>query len=398
MTKQRFQPSTSENLDELLESRVPANTLTKQAWAMRIFRLWLQEWKVRLDDTLKVYKDVEEFDENDLNYCMKFFIAELRNQKGEFYPPRTMKEIVAMIQHYFQNSLSRTWSIFVDKEFHETRNILDAQMKRVAALGTVKAKKRAASISFDDEEDLWQKGILGDETPRKLMDTLIYLLGLHLSLRAAKEHRDLAFGKDSQLELVDIDGECIKYTERISKNRTFGLKHSSMDPKTTFIYPNKNNPNRCPVRLYKKYISHRPETNNLKGNTAFYLAIIDNPKSNVWYKSSPLGVHSIETVVKKLMEKSGKKGFYTNTSLRRTAMTRLISGNIPDKVIQKKTGRTSDLSDRSYIDINLQERRMSACLHGSVENIASTSMSVDKQMNEGTKLLFNNCSFSNCQF
>jgi hypothetical protein len=400
MTEKRFIPATHENLDELLASRIPAKTRSKQAWVMKIFRSWFQDWKVRLDDTLKVLKDLEDFDKSDLNYCLKYFVVEIRNQKGDFYPPRTLKEIIAMIQHYFQNSLMRDWSIFNDKEFQETRNILDAQMKRLASKGIVKGKKRAAPISFDEEEELWSKGILGDDSPRKLIETLIYLLGLHLSLRAAKEHRDLVFGEDSQLELVEMDGECIKYTERISKNRTYGLKHSTMDPKTTFIYPNTANSFRCPVRLYKKYITHRPETNGMKGNPSFYLAIIDNPKSNVWYKSSPLGVHSIESVVKKVMEKCGKKGFFSNTSLRRTAMTRLISGDIPDKVIQKKTGRTSDLSDRSYIDMNLQERRMSECLHGARSTLmnASSSISFDKKMNEGPKLCFNNCSFTSCQF
>ena len=352
-----------------------------------------------MDETLKVLKDIEEFDKSDLNYCLKYFVVEIRNQKGDDYPPRTLKEIVAMVQHYFQNSLKQDWSIFNDKEFHETRIVLDAKMRRLAEKGMVKSKKRAASISFDDEEDLWKKDILGFDTPRKLLETLIYLLGLHLSLRAGKEHRDIEFGEKSQLQLIQTDdGESIRYTERISKNRAYGLKHSTMEPKTTFIYPNTINPDRCPIRAYKMYVAHRPETHGRKGHPAFYLAVIENPKSDVWYKASPLGIHSIESVVKNIMGKCNKKGFFSNTSLRRTAMNRLIAGDIPDKVIQKKTGRVSDLSDRSYIDLNIQERRMSECLHGSTEMKASSSVSIEKHINKQPNLIFNNCTFSNCNF
>lgn len=111
-------------------------------------------------------------------------------------------------------------------------------MKRLAAKGIVKGKKRPAPITFDYEEDLKKKGILCDNSPRKLIETLI--CSHYISLRADKEHRDQVFGEDSQLEFVEMDGECIRYIDRISKNRTFELKHSTMDLKTTLIYPQHN--------------------------------------------------------------------------------------------------------------------------------------------------------------
>lgn len=43
------------------------------------------------------------------------------------------------------------------------------------------------------EEDLWSGGQLGIDTPKKLLRTLVYTLGVNLGLRAG-EHRQLRRG------------------------------------------------------------------------------------------------------------------------------------------------------------------------------------------------------------
>ena len=51
-----------------------------------------------------------------------------------------------------------------DNEFKDARNQLDAEMRISAIEDTIKPTKRAANISFSDEQDLWKEGILGSET------------------------------------------------------------------------------------------------------------------------------------------------------------------------------------------------------------------------------------------
>ena len=90
---------------------------------------------------------------------------------------------------------------------------------------------------------------------------------MHCSLRAANEHYNLEYGLNSQLVLkVENGSKYIVYTERMSKNKQFGLKNAHIEPKITCIYPNKVFPNRCVVRLYEKFISHRPENHGKTGN------------------------------------------------------------------------------------------------------------------------------------
>lgn len=76
-------------------------------------------------------------------------------------------------------------------------------------------------ISEDDEEALW-KNALGTDTPRKLVDTVLYLFGLHFALRAGKEHKNLRVGAKSQIAFKQDRKNglrFLRYTEDCSKSR-----------------------------------------------------------------------------------------------------------------------------------------------------------------------------------
>ena len=118
---------------------------------------------------------------------------------------------------------------------------------------------------------------------RQLVNTLIYYFGLHLSLRARQEESDLTYGENSQISAEkDSKGvERLKYVERTSKNKSYGISNSRKEPKVTYIYQNPDK-DRCIVELYKFYLSRRPEVHSLPGNEAFNLTPIAKPKNHVW--------------------------------------------------------------------------------------------------------------------
>lgn len=385
---------TTKELEELKDSRIPENTKRKNKWIMKMFLKWLSDWRTRLDGELKILKDLNEMTLKELDLCIQFFISEIRKVDGELYPPQTYREIVAGIQHHLNNVLGKKCSVFRDKEFYESRKVLDAVMKKAAAAGKKISPKRSHSISFTDEEKLWEVGTFGTSNPKQLLHTLIYHLGLHLSLRAGQEHRDLTFGENSQLKLkISEDGlDFIEYTERFSKNKRFGINDCRRDPKVTCIYPNKENPNRCVVALYKKYLSHRPQVST---TDAFYLSPKTSITNNIWYKNQPYGIHSIEKVTRQIMStiKENVQSF-TNTSLRRTAQMRLLQSNIPVEITRKKTGRVSEKATSSYIESENFERKMSTSLY-SEERYTETIQT----KRECLKDIFSGENhFSNCTF
>lgn len=253
----RFQPVG--DMNAFIDSRVPDNTKMKVKWVMRIFHEWLEEWRIRLDGGNKVFKEFDVMSNEEMDFCFQYFFVEVRKQKGgDLYPPRTLKELAAGLQHYINYTLKQPISIFKDACFLRTREALDASMKFSARQGTVKPTKRSGVVTRDQEEAMWVSGCFGWSSPQQLVDSLIYHLGLHLALRAVKEHRDLEYGPNSQLVLkVNSAGdEFICYTERSSKSKSFGLTQCRREPKMTCIHKN-SDAGRCVVGLFKEYISHR---------------------------------------------------------------------------------------------------------------------------------------------
>ena len=78
--------------------------------------------------------------------------------------------------------------------------------------------KRADCISEDTEEKLWEENVLGDDTPAKLVDTLVFCFGLNFALRSGQEHRDMHPDMLQQVTPPDATAYLI-YTESGSKNR-----------------------------------------------------------------------------------------------------------------------------------------------------------------------------------
>ena len=75
------------------------------------------------------------------------------------------------------------------------------------------------------------------------------------------------------------------YHENCSKNNAGGLADCKVQPKRVIHHANETNPQRCLARLYKKYLEHRPDTEE----TVFYLAPLKKPKGNVWYSKAVVG-------------------------------------------------------------------------------------------------------------
>ena len=94
------------------------------------------------------------------------------------------------IQKYF-NQNDVPWKLIEDPEFIEVRTVLDNVMKERAMQNVGMIKKQAEFISLDYENELWRSGVLGEGTPDRLRDTVLFILGINLALRAGDEHHEL---------------------------------------------------------------------------------------------------------------------------------------------------------------------------------------------------------------
>ena len=332
-----------QEVEEVKKGSTAKNTSKSTAWAINIWK----EWSTHRQHSCPLYSDWPVHPliatPGQLDYWLSKFVVEARNKNGESYPPNTLYVICCGLLRYVRE-LHPEVNFFKDSQYAGFRKTLDGEMKRLRSLGLGVKCKQAEPITVEEETSLWDKGLLGDHTPQSLLDTMIYLCGVHFALRSGQEHRSLQM---TQFELVQpTDGEpYLVYVEKFSKNNAGGLSHRKVQPKQVEHHANTTNPSRCLVKLYEKYISHRPT--DVPSN-AFYLTPLKKPQGNVWYTKVPVGHNTLSKTVKRLCAAAGIEGYKTNHSLRVTVATRLFKSDVDEQLIMSRTGHRSIEGVRTY--------------------------------------------------
>ena len=232
------------------------------------------------------------------------------------------------------------------------------------------------------ENDLWEKSILGEDTPCKLRNTVLFLLGLNVTLRAIDEHyylrRDMP-NKQSQLQFKRAPNgtKCLVYREDfVIKTHDGGIKDRKHDRKVVWVYPN-SNPVRCTVRLVEKYLSLCP---NYHKKENFYLQSRVKTMPKLWYQEQVIGKNTISKVVQKMVETCKVEGFFTNHLLRRSRGTRLFNQGVDRKIVKEITGHRSDAVDAYQVTSNQQREFCSRILQG--QTIAQSEQLLSKVATE----------------
>ena len=126
--------------------------------------------------------------EETLCEALCYFVPEVTKAKGEdMYPAKTLYQMIVAIQKHL-NVNKIPWKLIDGDKFESLKIVLDNVMKERTALNIGTVKKQADLITYEQENYLWREGLLGDDNPHKLRDTVLYLLGVHLALRAGDEH------------------------------------------------------------------------------------------------------------------------------------------------------------------------------------------------------------------
>ena len=148
-----------------------------------------------------MYGDIETSPASTINNELKHFICEVRKKNGSRYPAKTLYDLIVMLNYYLTKEVRRDLNIMKDKEFLETRMALNAAMSESADTGLVAGSNASEPIPNDEEDLLFESGILGASTPKHILNTAIYLLAVHTSVRGGAELRNLRAGESSQFRL-----------------------------------------------------------------------------------------------------------------------------------------------------------------------------------------------------
>ena len=344
-------PKSAHQVETVRKSAIPRKTRRNTEWAERTWYSWAnyRAGKMSPEELKKGCKLDANFASMSIeamNYWLSKFILEVRSSNSKEYSPDSLYQLCCGLHRSLKDNNRNEINIFADNEFAEFRGVLDGQLKTLNRTGKYIEKKRASVITIEMEERLWANGLLGDHSPKVLVNTLVYLIGLYFALRSGEEHRRLRYNP-SQINVVNEEGKApyIVYNEDISKTNQGGLKSRKLVPKRVIHHSNVQNPQRCLVRLFIKYSQLCPKN---RPDGALYLTPLKSPTQNCWFSHVPIGHNKLADTVPCLMREAGIQGYFTNHSLRATATTRLYDAQVDEASIMERTGHRSLTGVRTY--------------------------------------------------
>ena len=369
---------------------VPANTAKNNAWAARNFSDWVDSRNKSFNPDDRVPDDLLSYSDPAV-VCSWLcrFVLETRQKSGEPYPPKSIYSILCGLYRISRaNGVPFNFLDKTDTRFGPLNNTLDSLFSKLHADGVGAVKKSAQVITVEDEKLLLEQKIMSYEDPKSLQRLVFFYAGLHLCLRGVQEHHDL---RVDQLERHSPDtgvyneNTFYKYTEFISKNNQHRFKDIHGNTKVVKVHAILGSEN-CFVKILDFYFSKLPPEPK-----AFYLRPhVKIPIDKPWYINVPVGINTLKSILPKMSEEAGTSIRYTNHSLRATSTTRLFASNIPEKVIQEKSGHRSLAGLRAYEKTTTSQERSVTKILTSIENFPEAEeincqVAVQKPLKEDKK-------------
>lgn len=196
-------------------------------------------------------------------------------------------------------------------------------------------KKSADPVTPDDEQVLWDTGVINMTTARGLLNAVFFYNGKLFALRGGSEHHSLL---ESQFQIIVVGGkEKLQFTERGSKNCQGGLNQRHFTPKVVLQDADETN-DRCVVKIYKKYLSLICKGGNFYKRPNDFSTTLSFSRQNI-------GINTLGNYMAKIFEQAGidmDGRRITNHSGRVTCCTTLYAAGFDEQEITARSGHRSN--------------------------------------------------------
>ncbi|XP_061191553.1 uncharacterized protein LOC133199700 [Saccostrea echinata] len=300
-------------------------------------------------------RDLNEIPCDELDQLLAMFVLSVRKTDGQEYEPSSLRSIISSLdrklgrQKYVHKIMDSQ-----DDSFRLTRDALKAKQKNLKKQGKGNKPSKAEAISDEEINILYEKKILGNETPESLLYTLWFNNSIHFGLRGVSEHYNLRW-RDIKLKVSSHGTEYLEYNERQTKTRT---GDNIVDIRQVKPKMFSSGDIRDPVQSYKLYSAKRP-LGFSSDEDPFYLSKrtipLDDPRSDKWYLKQKVGEKKLASFMKEMAVKAnftGKK--LTNHSARKHLIQKLRDLNVPptDKmqISGHKNAGDDNYNRETYID------------------------------------------------
>ena len=241
VSRRKFSFKSEACIAELQQIRHKKKTEAKLNWAVNAYTEWRNNRLYHFNYDVGIYyanlNKLEELTKENLEHALCRFIPEVTKVKGDGpYPGKTLYQMIVAIQKYL-NINKLNWKLIDGNEFQNLRVVDSNVMQERTAMNIRVTKRQAQVISYETEQDLWKRGLLGEDTPDKLHSTTLFLVGINVYLQAIEEDYYLRRPSPNEVSQITFERDsngirCLVYQEdTITKMHDGGIKDMKRDRK-----------------------------------------------------------------------------------------------------------------------------------------------------------------------
>ncbi|KAM7094256.1 uncharacterized protein KIAA1958 homolog isoform 4-T4 [Molossus nigricans] len=250
----------NDDLNDLCTSAVSPNTTKATRYALNVWRYWC------MTNGLKDHTDITKIPAVKLNELLENFYVTVKKSDGSDFLATSLHAIRRGLDRILKNA-GVGFSI-TSSTFSSSTKKLKEKLWVLSKAGMSGARSRnIIYFSLSDEEEMWQAGCLGDDSPITLLSTVVKYNSQYLNMRTLQEHADLMYGdiellKDPQNQPYFARTDSVKRESRSASTR---ICHGKI------YHEHSRGHKQCPYCLLYKYMYiHRPPT-QMEAKSPFYL-------------------------------------------------------------------------------------------------------------------------------
>ncbi|XP_011948483.1 PREDICTED: uncharacterized protein KIAA1958 homolog isoform X4 [Cercocebus atys] len=284
----------NDDLNDLCTSAVSPNTTKATRYALNVWRYWC------MTNGLKDHTDITKIPAVKLNELLENFYVTVKKSDGSDFLATSLHAIRRGLDRILKNA-GVGFSI-TSSTFSSSTKKLKEKLWVLSKAGMSGARSRnIVYFSLSDEEEMWQAGCLGDDSPITLLSTVVKYNSQYLNMRTLQEHADLMYGdiellKDPQNQPYFARTDSVKRESRSGSTRVCHGK---------IYHEHSRGHKQCPYCLLYKYMYiHRPPT-QMEAKSPFYLTARKEATDmgSVWYEEQRMGLRSLRGIVPNLAKK-----------------------------------------------------------------------------------------------
>ena len=135
-------------------------------------------------------RNIENIRAAEVQQLVKKFVLGARKKNGVEYEPSSLRGFLQSVDRHLRKKGCR-FSLLNDKEFCEVQDIMKKKQKQLKAIGKGNKPNSADALTDEEIEEFYRAGVLGNKTPRALLNTVRMNNCIYFGMRPGKEQRGL---------------------------------------------------------------------------------------------------------------------------------------------------------------------------------------------------------------